>query len=123
MAQGLLLALATLPAGMALAGAAQAQSQDVLPDIPFGNIAVKLNPVATGLSAPAYATFAPGVADKLFVVEQNGLLRVLQNGSLLPGAAMDISARVAPPPGGRSCARTASSLKERGNSRWRRVRK
>lgn len=86
-----------LAAGMALAGAAQAQSQDVLPDIPFGNIAVKLNPVATGLSAPAYATFAPGVADKLFVVEQNGLLRVLQNGSLLPGAAMDISARVAPP--------------------------
>jgi len=86
-----------LAAGLALAGAAQAQSQDVLPDIPFGQIAVKLNPVATGLSAPAYATFAPGVADKLFVVEQNGLLRVLQNGSLLPGAAMDISARVAPP--------------------------
>jgi glucose/arabinose dehydrogenase len=85
-----------LAAGLALGGTAQAQTS-VLPDIPFGNIAVRLNPVATGLSAPAYGTFAPGVADKLFVVEQNGLLRVLQNGSLLPGSAMDLSARVAPP--------------------------
>ena len=85
-----------LAAGLALAGTAQAQTS-VLPDIPFGNIAVRLNPVATGLSAPAYGTFAPGVADKLFVVEQNGLLRVLQSGSLLPGSAMDLSARVAPP--------------------------
>ncbi len=85
-----------LAAGLALAGTLPAQAQ-VLPAIPFGDIAVRLNPVATGLSAPAYATFAPGVADKLFIVEQNGLLRVLQNGSLLPGAAMDLSARVAPP--------------------------
>lgn len=85
-----------LAAGLALAGTLPAQAQ-VLPAIPFGDIAVRLNPVATGLAAPAYGTFAPGVADRLFIVEQNGLLRVLQNGSLLPGAAMDLSARVAPP--------------------------
>lgn len=79
------------------AAGAQAQSQDVLPDIARGTIAVRLLPVATGLSAPAYAISAPGDTSRLYVVEQNGLLRVLQNGSLLATPAMDISSRVAPP--------------------------
>jgi glucose/arabinose dehydrogenase len=76
---------------------AQAQSQDVLPDITRGNIAVRLLPVATGLSAPDYAISAPGDPSRLYVVEQNGLLRVIQNGSLLANPALDIRSRVAPP--------------------------
>ena len=85
--------LATLLLG--LAGAAQ--STTVLPAILHGDIAVTLLPVATGLAAPDYATFAPGDASRLYVVEQNGLLRVIQNGSLLAAPALDITARVQPP--------------------------
>ncbi len=70
---------------------------DVLPPIPRGNIAIKLDPVATGLAAPDYAISAPGDASRLYVVEQNGLLRVIQNGSLLGTPALDIRALVSPP--------------------------
>ena len=71
--------------------------QDVLPPIPRGDIAVHLQPVATGMSAPAYGISAPGDPNRLFIVEQNGLLRILQNGALLPGSALDIQGRVQPP--------------------------
>ena len=55
-----------------------------LTHIPQGSISVQLTPIATGLAAPDYGISAPGDTDRLFVVEQNGLLRVIQNGSLLP---------------------------------------
>jgi glucose/arabinose dehydrogenase len=84
-----------LAAGLVLAGATQAAT--ILPPIVHGNIQLGLVPVATGLAAPDYATFAPGDPARLYVVEQNGLLRVIENGSLLPTPALDISGRVAPP--------------------------
>ncbi len=68
-----------------------------LPAIPNGNIAIHLQSIATGLAAPDYAISPPGDASRLFVVEQNGLLRIIQNGTLLPGAALDIQSRVQPP--------------------------
>lgn len=68
-----------------------------LPAITNGSIAMFLLPVATNLSAPDYAFSPPGDTNRLFVVEQNGLLRIIQNGTLLPGSALDIQARVAPP--------------------------
>lgn len=74
-----------------------AQADHILPAITRGDIAINLLPVATGLAAPAYGTFAPGDASRLYVVEQNGLLRVIQNGSLLAAPAMDIRSRVSPP--------------------------
>lgn len=76
---------------------AQAQIVDPMPPIARGDIAVSLQAVATGLSAPDYAISAPGDASRLYVVEQNGLLRVIQNGSLLGTPAMDIRGLVAPP--------------------------
>jgi glucose/arabinose dehydrogenase len=82
-----------------LAGAhpdARAQT-DVLPPIQRGTIAVTLQTVASGLSAPDYAIYAPGDASRLYVVEQGGLLRVLENGSLLAAPALDIRSLVAPP--------------------------
>ena len=82
---------------LALSSPAQAQSQDVLPPIPRGDIAVHLNPVATGMAAPDYAISAPGDTGRLFVVEQAGLLRIIENGVLLPGSALDIQSRVQPP--------------------------
>jgi glucose/arabinose dehydrogenase len=77
--------------------ASAAQATTILPAITRGDIAIGLQAVATGLAAPDDATFAPGDASRLYVVEQNGLLRVIQNGSLLPTPALDISSRVTPP--------------------------
>lgn len=61
------------------------------PAITNGNIAIFLMPVATGMSAPDYAISPPGDTSRLFVVEQNGLLRIIQNGVLLTNSALDIS--------------------------------
>lgn len=83
--------------GLLLAVATTAQAEPYLPAIQKGTIAVSLNAVATGMGAPAYAISPPGDLSRLFVVEQSGLLRILQNGTLLPGAALDISSRVSPP--------------------------
>jgi glucose/arabinose dehydrogenase len=68
-----------------------------LPSIPKGTIAVQLNAVATGLAAPDYAISPPGDMNRLFVVEQNGLLRIIENGVLQAGAALDLQSRVQPP--------------------------
>jgi glucose/arabinose dehydrogenase len=68
-----------------------------LPAITNGEIAILLQPIATGMAAPDYAISPPGDTTRLFVVEQNGLLRIIQNGILLPGSALDIQTRVQPP--------------------------
>lgn len=68
-----------------------------LPALTNGEIALMLQAVATNLSAPDYAVSPPGDRARLFVVEQNGLLRVIENGELLPQPALDIQSRVAPP--------------------------
>src|SRR3954470_17145787 len=68
-----------------------------LPSIPKGTIGVNLTPVATGLAAPLYGISPPGDTNRLFVVEQSGLLRIIQNGTLLSGSALDIQSRVSPP--------------------------
>ena len=88
-------AFAAAVAGLGLA--APSHANHILPAITVGSISVLLNPVATGLSAPDYAISAPGDMSHLFVVEQNGLLRVIENGSLLAAPALDIQSRVAPP--------------------------
>ena len=68
-----------------------------LPAITNGNIVILLQPVATNMAAPLYAISPPGDTNRLFVLEQNGLVRIIQNGILLPGAALDITNRVQPP--------------------------
>jgi MYXO-CTERM domain-containing protein len=68
-----------------------------LTPIPRGDIAINLTPVATSLGAPLYGINPPGDASRLFVLDQGGQVRVIQNGALLPTPALDISSRVAPP--------------------------
>lgn len=53
-----------------------------------------LTPVASGLSNPVFVASAPGDASKLFVVEQTGAIRVIQNGTLLSTPFLDISSLV-----------------------------
>ena len=87
-----------LAAALAAAAlASPALADHILPAIEKGTIAVRLEPVATGMSAPLYGISPPGDTNRLFVLEQNGLVRVLQNGSLLPDSALDLRSRVAPP--------------------------
>jgi glucose/arabinose dehydrogenase len=75
---------------MAIGPAAKAQL-DFLPSIPKGTISINLQPIATGLGAPDYAISAPNDPGRLFVLEQKGTVLVVQNGSLLPAPALDIS--------------------------------
>jgi glucose/arabinose dehydrogenase len=68
-----------------------------LPPITNGTINILLQLVATNLAAPDYAISPPGDTSRLFVVEQNGLLWIIQNGVLLPTPALNITNHVQPP--------------------------
>src|SRR4051812_27871291 len=83
----------------ALFAAAFSSALNAVPLTPIqrGSIAIQLNTIASGMAAPDYGFSPPGDASRLFVVEQNGLLRVIQNGSLLPTPALNIQSLVAPP--------------------------
>jgi len=77
--------------------ATMARALPFLPAIEHGDVAVRLKPVATGLAAPLYGTNPPGDTSRLFVLEQNGLVLVLENGTLSPTPALDLQSRVSPP--------------------------
>jgi len=53
--------------------------------------AIKLMPVATGLTAPLFVSGAPGDAGKVYIVEQGGTIRILQDGDVLAPAFLDVS--------------------------------
>jgi len=55
---------------------------------------LKLQEVASGLNNPVYVTSPPGDA-RLFIVEQPGRIRILDNGQLLSTPFLDITSRVA----------------------------
>lgn len=82
---------------LSFATAVSAQQVGPLPDIQRGGIALHLHPLITGLAAPDYAISPPGADSRLFVVEQNGLLLIVQDGALLPTPALDMRSRVSPP--------------------------
>ena len=67
------------------------------PTFPEATSPSVLQPIVTGMAAPDYAISPPGDLERLFVVEQNGLLQIIQNGSLLPAPALDIQSRSQPP--------------------------
>ena len=55
---------------------------------------LQLLPIATGLMEPVYITHAGDRSERLFVVEQAGVIRVIRHGRLLPGSFLDIRSRV-----------------------------
>jgi glucose/arabinose dehydrogenase len=61
--------------------------------IAFSAHALETQVVATGFNQPLFAT-APDGDSRLFVVEKGGLIRILQNGSILPTPFLDLSAAV-----------------------------
>jgi glucose/arabinose dehydrogenase len=58
-----------------------------------GNVSLKLTPVATGLTAPVHLS-SPANDSRIFVVEQPGRIRIIQNGVLLTTPFLDISSDV-----------------------------
>src|SRR3954454_454434 len=98
-----------------LAAEATALAQlDYLPSIPKGDISIGLQSIATGLGAPLYGINPPGDASRLFVLDQKGVIDVIQNGSLLPTPALDVQSRVQIAPTGNGPLNPASANDERG---------
>lgn len=107
-------ALMAVSLGVFLYGGERIIALPFLPAITKGNIAIQLQPVATGLGAPDYGISPPGDTSRLFILEQKGLLRVIQNGSLLPGDALDIQNLVQIAPVGTGPMNPANANDERG---------
>jgi glucose/arabinose dehydrogenase len=83
-------ALAAL--GILLTPAPAATIADPIPTkIPHGPIRVELKPVAEGLVAPNLLIPAPGDTTRLFIVDQNGQVRLMQNGKLVEAPFLDVA--------------------------------
>ncbi|MHC4891198.1 MAG: PQQ-dependent sugar dehydrogenase, partial [Planctomycetota bacterium] len=63
-------------------------------EIAKGDIVIKLEAVATGLTAPIYATNAGDGSGRLFIVEQSGQIRIVENDVLLPTPFLDIADKI-----------------------------
>jgi glucose/arabinose dehydrogenase len=60
---------------------------------PIGEADIRLQLVAQGLQSPVFVT-APASDARLFIVEQPGRIRIVQNGTLLATPFLDLTARV-----------------------------
>lgn len=54
---------------------------------------LRLQQVATGLSSPVYVT-SPAGDNRIFIVEQQGRIKIIDNGQLIAAPFLDITARV-----------------------------
>ena len=75
---------------LAIAGCSSESTPDPPPDT---TVSLKLEQVATGLAGPVYVT-SPAGDGRLFIVEQPGRIRIVQNGQLVPAPFLDIVQRV-----------------------------
>jgi glucose/arabinose dehydrogenase len=87
-------AVAAVAAGTLAAAPLARAVGPIDPAIPKGTVRAFFNPIATGLTAPGEMASAPDGSGRLFVVEQNGRVRVLQNGTLQPGNFLDASSNL-----------------------------
>ena len=55
-----------------------------------GATGLRLVEVASGLESPTHVAVPPGEPDRLYVVEQPGRVRIIENGVLRPGAFLDL---------------------------------
>lgn len=61
----------------------------------YSSMVLRLETVATGFSLPLQLTAPPGDA-RLFIVEQAGRIKIIQNAQILPQLFLDLSTRVLP---------------------------
>ena len=76
--------------------AAGAALRDPIPEPILPGLSIGLGTVATGLTAPNWGTFAPGVPDRLFVTDQNGILWAVDLNTGARTVFLDLSGRVIP---------------------------
>ncbi len=62
--------------------------------IPTGSITISLDEVATGLTSPVMLTHAGDGSGRLFVVDQAGQIRIIENGTLLPTPFLDLTSKI-----------------------------
>jgi glucose/arabinose dehydrogenase len=60
----------------------------------LGDVSIRLEPVASGLSQPLFATHAGDGSGRLFIVEKGGRVKILRDGALLGTPFLDIAGRV-----------------------------
>ena len=63
-------------------------------EIPKGDITIRLETVALGLTAPVGVTHAGDQSGRLFIVDQPGQIRIVQDGNLLPTPFLDLSGKL-----------------------------
>ena len=59
-----------------------------------GNVTLKLEMVAAGLTGPEHLTHAGDGSGRLFIVDQAGLIRIVKNDVLLPAPFLDLRDRI-----------------------------
>ena len=63
-------------------------------EIPKGDITIRLETVASGLTAPVAVTHAGDKSKRLFIVDQAGQIRVVEDGELLPTPFLDLTGKL-----------------------------
>ena len=83
----------TLGAALLIASHANAFTPENPIEAPIakGNIAIELETFASGLASPNFLTHAGDDSNRLFVVEQPGQIRIVENGAVLPTPFLDVS--------------------------------
>ena len=81
-------------AALALLSGCGEDDPSTTPPLPTSPERLRLEEVATGLDSPMQVVAAPGEPGRLHVVEQAGVVRVLENGSLSPTPFLDIHEQV-----------------------------
>lgn len=81
---------AVLPIVLVLLGCSEEATPPSAPE----DVELDLQVVASGLGSPLHLT-APAGDARLFIVEQAGRIRIVQNGQLLPTPFLDIAAKIA----------------------------
>src|SRR6476619_1850485 len=61
---------------------------------PPSQVSINLQVVVTGFNSPLDLEQPNDGSGRLFVVEQGGTIRIIQNGSLLPQAFLDITSKI-----------------------------
>jgi glucose/arabinose dehydrogenase len=85
---------AATPADDAAGDASVSNEPRAAPRAAVSPPAVALQKLAPAFSQPTYVTAPPGDTARLFVVEKNGTIRIVRDGSLLPQPFLDISDQV-----------------------------
>ena len=92
-APGTSLPASTVPSGIPSAFAGASRARPARPDL--AHVRIALRPIATGLTAPVFATGAHDGSGRLFVLEQAGAVRVVRDGSLEADPYLDLTDRIA----------------------------